>query len=215
MSLQIIGAGFGRTGTLSLKLALEQLGLGPCYHMHTVFQNAEDAATWEQARIDGNADWPQLLKGYVSAVDWPPAYFWRQLREFAPEAKVILSVRDAESWYKSISSTIFPAQTAPLADNETDMNLLMPRRLIRFSTFDDRCSDKQYVIDTYQRHNQAVIDAVPADQLLVYDITDGWAPLCQFLGLPTPDGPMPRSNTAEDFKQRRLTQAAKTETEKT
>lgn len=182
--------------------------------MHTVFESAGHAAAWDQARIDGNADWQQLLDGYASAVDWPPAYFWQQLSEFAPAAKVILSVRDADSWYKSISETIFPAQTAPLAADETNMNLLMPRRLIRFGTFDDRCTDKQHVIDTYQQHNQAVVDAVPADQLLVYDIKEGWAPLCEFLGLSIPDGPMPRNNTAEDFKKRALAKPADSETAK-
>ena len=202
MALSLIGAGFGRTGTLSLKLALEQLGCGPCYHMHTVFEVPGHAALWEQARVDGDADWDRLLAGYNSAVDWPPAYFWRQLLTHSPNARVILTVRDPESWYQSISSTIFPAQNRSLAEDETEMNLLMPRRLIRFGTFDDRGDDKEYVLDVYRRHNESVIAEVPAEQLLVYDVSDGWEPLCKFLQVETPDTPFPRSNTSSDFQRK-------------
>ncbi len=202
MALSLIGAGFGRTGTLSLKLALEQLGYGPCYHMHNVFELAGHAGLWEQARVDGDADWGKLLAGYTSAVDWPPAYFWRQLREYSPSARVILTVRDPESWYQSINTTIFPAQNRPLAEDETEMNLLMPRRLIRFGTFNDRGNDKDYVLDVYRKHNESVIAEVPAEQLLVYDVSDGWQPLCEFLQVEIPDTAFPRSNTSNDFHRK-------------
>lgn len=203
MTLSIIGAGFGRTGTLSLKLALEQLGLGPCYHMNDVFTRPGHAQLWRDAFGNGIADWDRLLHGYRATVDWPAAHFWRQLDAHYPAARVILTVRDGDAWYESICSTIFEAQRRPLppADHPHYAQLAMPRELILHGTF-GRIEDKDHVLAVYDAHNAAVQAQVDPQRLLVYDVADGWAPLCAFLGAPVPDAPFPRSNTQHEFLDR-------------
>lgn len=203
MTLSIIGAGFGRTGTLSLKLALEQLGFGPCYHMNDVFTQAGHAQQWRDAFRSGDADWETLLQGYRATVDWPSAHFWRQLAGHYPAAKVILTVRDRDAWYESISTTIFPAQRRPLPpqDDPHYAQLVMPRELILHGTF-GQVEDKAHVLSIYDAHNAAVQAQITPPRLLVYDVKDGWAPLCAFLGVPVPGAPFPRSNTQQDFLDR-------------
>ncbi|MBL4623269.1 MAG: hypothetical protein JKY89_12815 [Immundisolibacteraceae bacterium] len=203
MSLDIIGAGFGRTGTTSLKLALNELGLGPCYHMHDVFTNEGHAQLWRDAQTSGNADWDSLLAGQRAAVDWPPSFFWRQLVAAYPDAKVILTVRDPEIWYQSISTTIFPAQKRALPPQDAPVypQMVMPREVIRYGTFDDRTDDKDYVIGVYQQHIADVQAGVPADKLLTYDLAEGWQHLCEFLEVPVPATPFPKLNTKKDFDQ--------------
>ncbi len=203
MTLSIIGAGFGRTGTLSLKLALEQLGFGPCYHMNDVFTQAGHAQRWRDAFRSGDADWDSLLHGYRAAVDWPPAHFWRQLAGHYPTARVILTVRDPDAWYESIRTTIFPAQRRPLPapDDPHYAQLVMPRELILHGTF-GQIEDKAHVLSVYHAHNAAVQAQIAPPRLLVYDVRDGWAPLCEFLGVVVPGEPFPRSNTQQDFLDR-------------
>jgi len=204
MSLDIIGAGFGRTGTTSLKLALQELGLGPCYHMHDVFTQEGHAQLWRDAQTNGDADWATLFDGYRAAVDWPPSFFWRQLVASYPNAKVILTVRDPDDWYRSISTTLFAAQQRDLPPEDAPLypQLAMPRELILYGTFDGRADDKEYVIDIYEKHIAEVQTAVPANQLLTYDVADGWVPLCDFLGIPVPDTPFPKLNTKKEFVER-------------
>mgnify|MGYP005817915371 FL=1 len=203
MTLSIIGAGFGRTGTLSLKLALDQLGLGPCYHMNEVFARPGHAQAWRDAFRAGHADWDGLLRGYGAAVDWPSACFWRQLAAHYPAARVILTVRDRDAWYQSIASTLFPAQRRPLPppDDPHYAQLAMPRELILHGTF-GQIEDKDHVLAVYDAHNAAVRAAIDPARLLEYDVKDGWAPLCAFLGVPVPDAPFPRSNTQQEFIDR-------------
>lgn len=204
VGIEVIGAGFGRTGTESLKRALEALGYSPCYHMHEVFLRPADAPRWVEAYRTGAMDWPALLEGYRAAVDWPAAFFWRELLGCWPQARVILTVRDARAWYASISKTIFMAQRLPLPppDEPAHAVQLMARALVRDVTFGDRLDDAAHVIGVYERHNAEVTRSVPAGQLLVYDVAQGWAPLCAFLGQPVPDEPFPRGNTTEDFLAR-------------
>lgn len=199
--LQVIGAGFGRTGTLSLKAALEQLGFGPCHHMVEVLENPDQIPGWRVATDGGPVDWDALLEGYRSSVDWPSCAFWRQLARHYPAAKVILTVRDPESWYRSVHSTIFQAMS------RNDRNLApghrsMSSTLILKKTFSGCFEDKPHAIDVFNRHNQEVKDALPADRLLVYEVSQGWAPLCAFLGSEVPDEPFPRSNTTDEFRAR-------------
>ena len=106
MALSVIGAGFGRTGTESMKLALETLGMGPCHHMKEVLANPEQVALWRSAAQGDLPDWEDAFAGYSSAVDWPAAYFWRELSEYYPDAKILLTVRSADSWYASMANTI-------------------------------------------------------------------------------------------------------------
>jgi hypothetical protein len=194
MPLDVIGAGFGRTGTMSLKLALEQLGFGPCYHMIEVLKTPSAAGLWEAA-ADGEAvDWDEVFKGYRATVDWPAATFWRELADAYPAAKVILSLRPAAAWFASTQATIFKADY----DDPKDPFERMISKVIG-DLFDRRMHDEARVIEVYNRHNETVQRAIPPERLLVYDVAQGWEPLCAFLGVPVPEGPMPKVNTTEDF----------------
>lgn len=203
MGLEIIGAGLGRTATLSLKRALEILGFGPCHHMAEIVQQPARAAEWalagRGAAAGGQTDWDALFAGYRSTVDWPAATWWRELAAHWPDARIILSVRsDADSWFESTQRTIFHPDTlgAPMPDSFRDMiasNIL--------HLFDGSVHDRARCIAFYESHNRAVQDAFPADRLLVYPAGSGWEPLCAFLGCPVPDQPYPRSNDAEEFGQ--------------
>jgi hypothetical protein len=194
MTLKVIGAGFGRTGTLSLKLALDQLGFGPCYHMTEVFKNPTAIQWWIDA-ADGRPDWEKIFEGYISTVDWPNATFYAELAAYYPEAKVILTERDAEAWFKSTQATIFPKD---LLDDAGDPFERMITKVIG-GLFDGRMRDHDHVIDVYRRHNAKVRQTISAERLLVYEVAQGWEPLCAFLGMPVPDAPMPKVNSTEEF----------------
>lgn len=203
MTLAVIGAGFGRTGTTSLKLALEMLGLGPCYHMTEVFKNPGHAELWSAA-ADGPIDWESLLAGYPSAVDWPSTFFWRELANLYPQAKVILSVRSTESWVKSVHQTIFRAIGSDIEDKPPYVvsQMLMARKLIFDKTFDGRPNDVPHISAVFEKHNDEVRRTIAPERLLVYQSSDGWEPLCTFLGVPVPDAPFPKANTTEEFQAR-------------
>jgi hypothetical protein len=197
MALKIVGAGFGRTGTLSLKLALEQLGFGPCYHMAEVFKNPTSIGWWIDA-ADGKPDWDKIFAGYVSAVDWPMATFYAEIADFYPDSKVILSKRDAESWFASTQNTIF--QNTPPLDSTKPFDIMFHKVVGRL--FGNRMHDHDHLISVYNRHNTEVLSRIPKDRLLVYEAKQGWEPLCQFLGVPVPAEPMPSVNSTEDFHKR-------------
>jgi hypothetical protein len=210
MALAVIGAGFGRTGTLSLKLALERLGLGPCYHMLEVFEHPEHARLWSAA-ADGTATpWDELFDGYAATVDWPGAYFWRALVARYPEAKVLLSVRDAEPWYQSIHDTIHQVSTGDVAGGDPatlerrETVYALARKIVFHGTFGGRLGERDQAIRIYEQHNAAVQDAVAPDRLLVYEVASGWPPLCDYLGVAVPDEPFPRVNTTAEFQARHM-----------
>jgi hypothetical protein len=205
VALTVVGAGFGRTGTLSLKLALEQLGLGRCYHMLEVFQSPGHTAQWQAAADGKRVDWDALFAGYGAAVDWPACHFWRALAAHYPEAKVLLTVREPGSWYKSVSDTIYQAMVRPLpaeAPPEVRAQLAMARKIVVEQTFGGRFEDRAHALAVYERHNEAVRREIPRERLLVYQVAEGWEPLCRFLGRPVPAAPFPRTNTTEDFLAR-------------
>lgn len=204
MAIEIIGAGFGRTGTLSLKQALEMLGFGPCYHMIEVLgkpENAAHVAVWRQAGEGAVVDWPALLRGYRSTVDWPGSRFWRELRAQWPAARVILTLRDADRWYDSVMKTIWPASSGLMnADAEPFKSFgEMHDRVIWSGTFGGRIEDRAYAKHVFEEHNAEVKRSVPTDRLLVYEPGEGWERLCDFLGVDVPDAPYPHSNSSEDF----------------
>ena len=201
MPLKIIGAGFGRTGTLSMKSALEQLGFGPCHHMMEVFGKPDHIALWQEAADGKPVDWETVFSGYQSAVDWPVCYFWRELSQLYPEAKVLLTLRDPEKWYDSAIATIFKGMLSR-SEGVTDPHALMVRKLIVENTFGGDLSNRGHAIDVFNRHNQAVIDSIPADRLLVFEASQGWAPLCDFLDVPQPTSQYPSSNSTADFQKR-------------
>ena len=200
MPLMVIGAGFGRTGTSSLKLALERLGLGPCHHMSELFVHPEQIPLWEQATDGAAVDWQALLAGYRSAVDWPACHFWRELAQHYPAAKVILTVRDPGSWYRSAAATIFRVMREKPKDvPAAQAQWRLIRKMILAQTFGGSTDDEALAIEVLEMHDREVRGAIPAERLLVYDVAEGWAPLCAFLGVPEPGEPFPKANTTEEF----------------
>ncbi|MGH6873210.1 MAG: sulfotransferase family protein [Rhizomicrobium sp.] len=200
--MRVIGAGFGRTGTMSLKLALEQLGYAPCYHMVEVFAHPEHNDTWEAAIRKDNVDWRGFLGSYPAGVDWPVSGFWRELSAAFPDAKFILTERDPEAWYASMSQTILASlmRDGGPADEVRRRQAHMGRLLLA-STFGGNF-DKDNIIAVYKRHNQEVKDTLPASSLLVTDSPEGWAPVCEFLGKPVPVVPFPKTNSTAEFRAR-------------
>ena len=202
MGIEVIGAGFGRTGTLSLKFALEKLGFDKCYHMMEVQFHPEHVQVWRDAARGVMPDWEQLFAGYRASVDWPSCNFWQEQLAAFPDAKVILSRREPRAWYASVMNTIWPASQANARSDDPRVQLgaQMSYEVIWERIFDGRMEDEAHVIACYEAHNQAVIDAVPKAQLLVYTPGDGWGPLCEFLGVPQPQEDYPRVNSTEEFK---------------
>jgi hypothetical protein len=197
MTLKVIGSGFGRTGTASLKLALEQLGLGPCYHMMEVFKRPDAPGMWLDA-ADGRPDWPRIFEGFQAAVDWPTASFYRELADYYPDAKVIHTERDPDDWFDSAGNTIFRTMThMPESQFRT-----MVRRVIG-ELFDQDMLDRDRAIAVFEAHNAQVRRTIPPERLLVYRLSEGWGPLCAFLGATEPSGPIPKVNTREEFIARR------------
>lgn len=197
-TLEVIGAGFGRTGTFSLKLALETLGFGPCYHMFEVSGHPGHDLLWEAMAEGRGGDWEEIFAGFRSAVDWPVAAFYEPLMQRYPEAKVILTVRDPEAWYASASRTIAPS---PEAMRERSGSR-MPRLVIWDGVFNGRFHEKEHALAVFERNTADVKASVPASRLLVYDPKEGWDPLCRFLGVAQPAEPYPHRNTTEQFIER-------------
>ncbi len=198
MALQVIGAGVGRTATFSMKFALEHLGLGPCYHMSEVFAGARrNVPLWiDVAR--GKPDWDTVFNGFKSTMDYPACTYWRELVDFYPNAKVILTVRDANSWFESVSETIFSEHMQGTLEG-TPFGELMQRCI--FDAFDGRVRDRAFMTEWFTQRNQSVIDTVPPERLLVFSPKQGWEPLCEFLGVPVPAEPFPRVNSRDEINQ--------------
>jgi hypothetical protein len=197
MTIQLVGAGLGRTGTHSLKVALEQLLGAPCYHMSEVFPHPEHVAVWHEAMLDQPVDWPALFDGYEATVDWPGGGVWREISAAYPDAPVLLSTRrSADEWYTSASQTIFVALDAMRPGMEAWH--AMATAMIARLTPDWR--DEDATKAAYERHNAEVRAEVPADRLIDWQPHDGWGPLCAALGLPVPAEPFPVTNTTADFR---------------
>lgn len=198
MSLRVIGAGVGRTGTNSLQLALQQLLGGSCYHMHEVFPRPDDIPVWHDAALGQMPDWPAFLSAFTAAVDWPASAFWCELATAFPRALIVLSTRrDAETWWQSASGTIFPATLA--AEDGPWRQMISAVLEQRFTS---AIEDKDACIAAYEAHNAAVRAQAPAARLLEWQVEDGWAPLCAALELPVPDVPFPHVNSTADFARR-------------
>ena len=216
--MRVIGAGFGRTGTTSLKAALEKLGLGPSYTLSEVFQNPEHFLVWEAASgpAGGEVDWEGFLAGYEVAVDWPACSFYEEIMEAFPEAPVVLTVRDPAEWYESTRSTIYQLRrltTGPLPMRAAFAlagpfvpgvvgTVRLADRLVWEGTFEGRFEDQDYAMAHFERHNEAVRWRVPPERLLVFDVREGWEPLCDFFGVEAPDEPFPRLNEAREMRRR-------------
>ena len=215
--MKVIGAGFGRTGTTSLKAALEKLGFDPCYHMTEVFANPEHANFWTAAWCGEPVDWDGVLGDYEAAVDWPACTFYEELMQRHPDAKVLLSVRDPDRWYESTRSTIYELsmliEKSPIRrwifglisllmfGGFTGRRSSLANDIIWEGTFDGRFEDKAYAIGVFERHNEEVKRRVPPERLLVYEVKQGWGPLCEFLGVPAPEQPFPRLNDTAQMRR--------------
>lgn len=196
MALKVIGTGFGRTGTDSMREALSVLGFGPCHHMSELIAVPEQKRLW-RAFVKGEPiGWDELFAGYVSCVDFPSAVYWRELLAAYPEAKAILTWRPAEEWWESFSGTIGRVMRESTEPESVGVALLANQ------VFGGRVTDRAHVIGVYEAHVAAVIAEVPAERLLVYRLGDGWGPLCAHLGVPVPDLPYPRRNSAAEFVAR-------------
>jgi hypothetical protein len=214
MSIKVIGAGLPRTGTLTQKLALEQLGMEPCYHWVNLLADLDQVDLWNRA-LDGQAPWEEAFAGHAATVDWPGGYFYRELLEAYPDAKVLLSVREPQSWERSFRDTI-----VALRHGESLMRLLSSARgeidprwraylelVDRMfwgpqGTFADGYAEPAQLIEQATRHNEEVKRTVPAERLLVWEVTDGWAPLCEFLQVAVPAEPLPHANDRDTFLDR-------------
>jgi len=194
MTLRVVGAGLGRTGTLSLKLALERLLGGRCYHMVEVLANPTHVPVWTAAARGEPVDWHALFRGYVAAVDWPVGSFWEEVSAAFPEAIVLHSVRDPHSWWKSASATIFPATREASGPWREMLDEMYGRR------FTSALEDEAACIAAFERHDAEVRARAPKGRLVEWRAADGWRPLCAALGVPVPDEPFPHANTRDEFR---------------
>ena len=198
MPLQVIGAGLGRTGTMSLKLALERLGLGPCYHMAELMMNPERTPLWIAA-ADGKPDWEAIFAGYRSTTDYPACNYWRELAAAYPKAKLILTKRDRDKWFESTQATVLSdAMTARIVGSPIEPFF----RKTVWRDFGERIHDHDFMTAYFDEHNAAVEAGIDKKRLLVYDVAQGWGPLCEFLGVEVPDSPFPKVNSREEMQAR-------------
>lgn len=194
MTLRVIGAGYGRTGTASLKVALETLGFGPCHHMSEVLPSPERIDLWRRIG-EGEPLWDRAFEGYTSTVDWPSCTHWRALMEHYPDAKIILSRRDAGRWFESVNTTILEKRVCE-ALTTTPMGPTLDANIWRL--FDGRMEDPEHMMAAFERHCAEVVATVPEDRLLVFEAREGWGPLCAFLGVEAPSEPFPHLNTQDE-----------------
>lgn len=205
MSLKAICAGWSRTGTYSLRLALNELGCGPCYHMQDVFLHPEHHALWRAAAAGKLESWDALFQGYGSVADTPPCLFWRELVAAYPGAKVVLTLREPSEWYESMRATVYEAIRAPERIpglHPSDRAAFeLARELVLEGFFKGRFEDRDHALALFEEHNRAVQQEVPAERLLVYQVAQGWQPLCHFLGVPAPSSEFPNTNKRQDFRR--------------
>jgi hypothetical protein len=205
MTLQVIGAGFGRTGTQSLKVALEELGFGKCYHMQDVMKNPGHLTRWVEIMEGGKADWDALFSGYQSGADWPLAAYYKELIVAYYDSKVILTVRDPERWYESLSTTLYQVDKkfSKYFQFIPPVNRFFKamKKVIWEGTFHNRLEDKAYAIEVFNNHIEEVKRAVPKERLLIFEARQGWEPLCAFLGVPFPTHkPFPHVNDGATWR---------------
>jgi hypothetical protein len=211
--MKLIGAGLPRTGTLSQKIALEMLGLAPCYHMVNVLTDLDQTERWRQA-LQGDVSPAEIFEGFQATVDWPGSFFYRQLLDLYPDAKVLLSVRDGDAWARSMRDTIWgviygDCLIRHLSDARRTVDPqwggyidLMTEMWRRSGLIQDAQTSAEEMATAMERYHQEVQDIVPAERLLVWSVAEGWEPLCEFLELPVPEAPFPRVNDSAQFADR-------------
>jgi hypothetical protein len=209
--MRLIGAGLPRTGTLTQKVALETLGFDPCYHWVNVIADLDQVGVWNRA-LDGEGPWDEVFAGFQASVDWPGGYFWRELMDYYPDAKVLLSLREAEKWEPSFRETIWNmcfggsvlnlvSRARAQVDPQWDRYLQLVDRMFwgEQGTFAAGHETPAQMMVQFEAHNELVKANVPADRLLVWSVTEGWEPLCEFLQVPVPAEPLPHVNDRETF----------------
>ncbi|HEY2632890.1 MAG TPA: sulfotransferase [Solirubrobacteraceae bacterium] len=214
--MRLIGAGLPRTGTLTQKVALETLGFEPCYHWVNVIADLDQVGVWNRA-LDGEGPWEEVFGGFQATVDWPGGYFWEELMDYYPDAKVLLSVRDAQKWEPSFRETIWNmcfgeslirliSSARGQVDPQWSRYLQLVDRMFWSGkgTFAAGHETPEQLMEQFEHHNEQVKASVPADRLLVWSVTEGWEPLCEFLEVPTPAEPLPHVNDRETFLGRVL-----------
>ncbi len=213
MQMQVIGAGLPRTGTLTQKLALEELGFGPAYHWVNLISDLNAVELWHRA-LDGEDLFAEIFGSHRSTVDWPGGFFYRELAELHPQAKVLLSVRDPESWEQSYRQTIWNfTRGDSLVSHLSDARREIDPRWRRYLELVDRMlwSDRspfgagdspQQMMAQMEAYNDGVRAAIPPERLLVWKVTEGWGPLCEFLEVPVPAVDLPHANDSETFRGR-------------
>ena len=215
MSIKIIGAGLPRTGTNTLKASLETLGYSKTYHMKELLMNPKNLHYWLKLEETGSTDWDALYEGCQATVDFPAYPWYKEHLERYPEAKVIMTVRPFENWYTSVFSTIWTAGPQTVGEKigmllkmlfntrirNTIKCVKFSKRMIFKVHLQGRFEDKSFAEEVFNKHMADVKAHVPADKLLIYDVRDGWGPLCTFLGVPEPKDPLPHLNKKENFKE--------------
>lgn len=200
MSLDVIGSGFGRTGTMSLRVALDRLGLGPCHHMFDLFEKPGQLEHWQAAIAGEPVDWKVVFSDYRSQVDWPGAHFWQTFVKAFPKAKVLHTVRPADRWWESFSTTLGKSMSRDQSNRPPRLREIS-RVATKVVTSDigGDLTDRAAAIRAFSQRTEEVKETVPADRLLVFDVAEGWEPLCQFLDMPLPDEPFPHLHQASEF----------------
>jgi hypothetical protein len=202
VALEIIGPGFGRTGTNSLRFALNELGLGPTHHMHEIGNNLDaQMPGWLEIARGGKPNWDAVFAGYRAQVDWPGARYWRELIKHYPAAKVVLSTRDPDKWFDSVAKTIAPliANRGDLGNPVEEAVAELADLVVNQQTFGGHLTDRAVATKIFRDHIATVKAEVPASRLLVWDVSQGWEPLCSFLKVAVPVTPFPNTNNADDF----------------
>jgi len=208
MTVQVIGAGLGRTGTLSLKAALEQLLGAPCYHMVELFKHPEHVQAWERALDGRTSEWDTLFAGYGATVDWTGAAFFAELADAYPDAIVLLSTRDPDDWWRSFRDTTLENLQSEVDPDDPWERAIAPAKQLTFRLLTDRFTpdwaDEVAAKAAYKRHNAAVRAAIPPGRLVEWRPGDGWPAICAALALPVPADPFPHVNTTADFRAGRF-----------
>jgi hypothetical protein len=194
MPLKIIGTGFGRTGTDSMRKALNMLEFGPTHHMFEFDGNPYQEKLWKDLVLGAPPNWEKLFNGYNSCIDWPSAFYWRELIIAYPDAQVLLTWRSAESWWTSFENTILKYILGP-----DDSDSFFSQKLVAEKVFSGRPDDRAHAISVYNNNVEEVIATVPEHRLLIFKTGDGWGPLCRHLGVDIPESDFPHSNTQVAF----------------
>ena len=207
--MDIIVAGWGRTGTRSLKFALSHLLNKPSYHMQNILLNKNEAKKWNNFFITKSKkiDWDAIYSNYGACLDFPSCNYYKELMEYYPNSKVILTTRDSKSWIKSwnvLENQVLNSFTFKFMARIPYTSFYLQKKIHneliigKHGVFRGKGSDKDRM-NLFEEWNQSVINYVPNDRLLVYHPKEGWEPLCNFLDLPTPDIQYPHLNKTKNM----------------